>query len=178
MESLYQQNPDIYQALIESSTNVCVGYTSIIPLNQKAFETTLQPDFHRINSSDIQVLDFPGFYYMHLSSIVVEPAYRDLSRAYASLSDAFLRNLLELAANDIYIVSLSADAVTVNGHRICHSLGMTEMAQRDGESTLFCGSLLPPKMRLTSKTGMEVIRVYKSAYELFKDVYPQLLEAK
>ena len=118
-------------------------------------------------------MSFPGFYFVHLSSIAVDPAYRDLSQAYSVLTNAVLEDLLALAEKDIYVVGMSANAITANGHRICKSLGMSPVVKRDGESTLFYGSLFPPKIRLSSKVGIQLIKTYRKAYEEIGDACPQ-----
>jgi hypothetical protein len=174
MERMHEANPDVYNLLIESSTGMCVGYTSVVPLDQTGLEETLHSSFDHIHPRQIQSFSFPGFYFVHLSSIAVDPAYRDLSNAYSILNNALLEDFLKLTEKDIYIVGMSADAITANGHRICQSLGMLPVVQREGGSTLFYGSLMPPSARLTSKAGLQLMKVYKRAYEEMADVCPQV----
>jgi len=174
MERMHRANPDIYNLLVESSTGICIGYTSVVPVDQSGLEATLRKEFDHIPSEDILKYEFPGFYFVHLSSIAVDPAYRDLSQAYSTLTNALLEDFLSLADKGIFIVGMSADAITANGHRICKSLGMKVIEKREGESTLFYGSLLPPTARLTSKPGIELIKVYKKAYEEMGDVCPKI----
>lgn len=173
MERMHAANPNIYNLLVESSTGICIGYTSVVPVDVEALEATLSKDFDHIPSQDILTMDFPGFYFAHLSSIAVDPAYRDLAQAYSILTNAVLEDLLALAKKDIYLVGMSADAITANGHRICKSLGMTPVVKREGESTLFYGSLFPPKVRLSSKVGIELLKVYRKAFEEIGDACPQ-----
>ena len=144
-----------------------------MPVDVEALEATLHREFDHIPSEDIQTMSFPGFYFVHLSSIAVDPAYRDLSQAYSVLTNAVLEDLLALAEKDIYVVGMSANAITANGHRICKSLGMSPVVKRDGESTLFYGSLFPPKIRLSSKVGIQLIKTYRKAYEEIGDACPQ-----
>jgi hypothetical protein len=174
MERMHRANPDIYNLLVESSTGLCVGYTSVVPLDQPGLEATLRKDFDHIPAEDILKYEFPGFYFVHLSSIAVDPAYRDLSQAYMMLTNSVFDKFLELANNAIYIAGMSADAITTNGHRICKSLGMEAVEHRDGGSTLFYGCLLPPKIRLSSKSGAQLLKVYKTAYAELKDVCPSI----
>ena len=119
MEKMHATNPNIYNFLVETSTGMCIGYTSIVPLDKGGLESTLRPDFQHIKCEDIITFTFPGFYFVHLSSIAVDPAYRDLSKAFSILLNAYLEDLLKLSNQDIYIVGMSADAITTNGHRIC-----------------------------------------------------------
>jgi len=174
MERMHGANPDIYNLLVESSTGICIGYTSVVPVDQAGLEMTLRQDFDHIPSEDILKYEFPGFYFVHLSSIAVDPAYRDLSQAYSILNNALLEDFLALAEKDIFIVGMSADAITANGHRICKSLGMKAIEKREGESTLFYGSLLPPTFRLSSKPGIQLLKVYKKAFEEMGDVCPKI----
>ena len=175
MEQLHQRNPDIYQALVETSTGVCVGYTSIIPLDQSSFERTIRPDFNGadIRTDDIQLMDTPGFYFLHLSSIVIDPAYRDLSLAYKMLYTAYSNYLARLAERDIFIVAVSADAVTPNGRRICKALGLKLVVERSESSALYWGYLLPPELRLSSKQGLLLLRNYNSTYNEFREFLPK-----
>jgi hypothetical protein len=174
MERMHAANPDIYNLLVESSTGICIGYTSVVPVDQTGLEATLQKDFDHIPSDQILTCCFPGFYFVHLSSVAVDPSYRDLSQAYATLTNAVVDDFLLLAEKDIFIVGMSADAITTNGHRICKSLGMKAVEKRDGESTLFYGSLMPPNVRLTSKQGIHLMKRYKKAFDEMGDMCPSI----
>jgi hypothetical protein len=174
MERMHRANPDIYSLLVESSTGICIGYTSVVPLDQTGLESTLRKEFDHIPSEEILTFCFPGFYFVHLSSIAVDPAYRDLSQAYATLTNAVLEEFLSLVERDIFVVGMSADAITTNGHRICRSLGMRAVEKREGESTLFYGSLMPPTSRLVSRQGIQLSKVYKKAFEDLGDVCPRI----
>jgi|GEM_PF-4143956 len=174
MEKMHRSNPDIYNLLVESSTGICIGYTSVVPLDQAGLESTLRKDFDHIPSEEILEFSFPGFYFVHLSSVAVDPAYRDLSQAYAVLTNALMEDFLSLAKKNIFIVGMSADAITANGHRICKSLGMKIVEQREGESTLFYGTLLPPTARITSKQGIQLLKEYKKAFEEMGDICPKI----
>ena len=175
MEKMHATNPNIYNFLVETSTGMCIGYTSIVPLDKGGLESTLRPDFQHIKCEDIITFTFPGFYFVHLSSIAVDPAYRDLSKAFSILLNAYLEDLLKLSNQDIYIVGMSADAITTNGHRICQSLGLTPVVKRHGESTLFYGSLLPPELRFSSKIGLQLLKKYEEAYKSFSDYCPKII---
>jgi hypothetical protein len=174
MERMHSANPNIYNLLVESSTGICIGYTSVVPVDQSGLEATLRKDFDHIPSDEILTFSFPGFYYVHLSSVAVDPAYRDLSQAYSTLTNAVIEDFLSLAEKDIFVVGMSADAITANGHRICKSLGMRAVERREGESTLFYGTLLPPTVRLASKLGIQLLKVYKKAFEEMGDIYPNI----
>ena len=174
MERMHAANPDVYNLLVEESTGICIGYTSVVPLDQEGLEATLKPDFDHINPADILRYDFPGFYFVHLSSIAVDPAYRDVSQAYGILTNTLAGDFLELMGRDIFIVGMSADAITANGHRICRSLGMTPVARREGESTLFYGSLMPPTMRLASGSGIQLLKACKIAFAELAEVCPKI----
>lgn len=174
MERMHQANPDIYNFLVEPATGICIGYTSVIPVDQWGLEATLHKNFDHMPIEHILRYDFPGYYFVHLSSVVVDPAYRDLSQAYSILSNALLDDFLALLKKDIYIVGMSADAITANGHRICRSLGMQTIVKREGESTLFYGSLLPPTVRLSSRPGIKLMKAYRQAYDEMGDVFPKI----
>jgi hypothetical protein len=174
MERMHAANPDIYNFLVESSTGICIGYTSVVPLDQSGLEATLKREFDHIPTDEILTFSFPGFYFVHLSSVAVDPAYRDLSQAFATLTNALIEDFLFLAEKDIFIVGMSADAITANGHRICNALGMKAIENRPGGSTLFYGSLLPPTTRFATKKGIQLLKVYKKAFEEMGDFCPNL----
>jgi len=167
-------NPDIFSAIFDQEENLCAGFLSVVPLDRTGFLKTLNPAFDdEIDIRDIHSYDFASLLYLHLSSVVVDPAYRDHSLAYKRLMDEFVKFLVELTNRDIFVAEISACAISSHGKRICQSLGMHPKFEREN-STLYSSTLLPPALRLTSTDGIKLIRYYKRKYEDFRELLEDL----
>lgn len=168
----HKANPDIYFAIFDHNANRCIGFLGAVPLARDGFLKTIAESFDsEIPPEDIASYDFPDMIYLHLSTVVVDPAYRDHSMAYKKMLDAFVRFLVELADRDIFVLEISADAISSFGNRICTSLGMQKRHERPN-STLYHSTLLPPALRLHTNDGTRLIRFYKKKYEDLKDMLP------
>jgi len=169
--SWFEKNPHIYIMIIDGSTHNVIGYVNAMPLEAEYYAriasgSTIDID---IPSSVIRKYDLPDFYLLYFASICLHPSYQNTS-AFRALYDAFIEKLVQLARNDIFMTEILADAVTPEGVRLCRYAGMHEERQTEHKSTIYKVSLLPPALRVTTKTGKNLLGFYKRKYEEFKDL--------
>jgi hypothetical protein len=99
------------------------------------------------------------------SSVVVDPAFQKASLVYKKILNGFYRFLIELAKADIFIVDMSARAVSDIGVRICQSLNMTNVASGFHVKT-FYANLFPPSLKIISdkNTRLQFNQLYLNKY--------------
>jgi len=172
IESWRQANPEVLHLALDPLTTSVAGYLLALPLTPDAFRRTLLTGFDEksITSEDVQMYDVPDFYFLYISSIVVDPVYRHSGVAYRTLVDGFFSFLVRLAERDVFILEVTADAVTPQGERMCRSLGMTASVRKASGSVAFHAVLLPPSFRSVTRAGIALHRHYARRYEEFKDV--------
>lgn len=165
-------NPEVLHVIAEPSTKRVMGYILALPLTTNAFARTLQEDFDEkwLSDDDVLPYDMPDLYYLYVSSIVVDPAHRQSGTAYRALVDGFARFMVNLAERDVFIVELSADAVTRQGERMCRSIGMRMRSRRQNGDAAFHAVMLPPSFRSVTRSGVALHRHYARKYEELKDI--------
>ena len=157
-------NPETYISVIDPVSGQFAGFLGAVPLDRNTFLDTLSAgDDATITNESIASYRSSKFVFLHLSTVVVDWPYRDHTLVYKLLRDGFISFLSELAKRDVFVVEISANAITENGNRICRSLGM-EVAQLNETSTVYSSAMLPPRLKLRSKLGRKLLELYRMKY--------------
>jgi GNAT superfamily N-acetyltransferase len=120
-----------------------VGYVSLLPLNDTAFERTIAPDFDEnqdVTADQIAAYDKPGNYAAFLSSIVVREAYRGTGVS-QQLRLAVLKSFLQFWSEGKCVSRLSAEVLSTEGQAMVQSLGMKFLMLSQAKTKLFYGEL-------------------------------------
>lgn len=168
----FKRNPDIFICVEDTQSKRIVGYISALPLTNDEFKNTLKDDFDetKICIDNILTYKMPDFIKLYLCSIVVDPVYQKATLVYKKLFDGAIEFLLKLAERDIFIVELSADAVSKDGERICESISMKKVLVTNHNSSIYHVNMLPPTFRTPSSNGVKLTRFYKKKYDEYKDI--------
>ncbi len=137
LERWWIAHPQLFYLAYNDET-LC-GYTSALPLTEKAFAKTLRQDFDEkaIQAKDIITFDKTGDFYLYFSSIVVHPEWRTKGVS-SLLRQGFLQGLLNLYAEDKHTRALSSWVVSEKGGKMMQSLGMQFYAQAVGGTIYYC----------------------------------------
>lgn len=168
----YNKNSKLWTVAKEIGSQTIIGYVGAFPLSKEIFEKTVLPSYDEISiePDDIEVYDIPGIYYVYLNSIVVSPAYQKISSVYKKILDGFIDFLIELAEDDIFFAEVSARAVSPIGEKICRSLNMVSVARGENINT-FRAKMLPPSLRIISKSGVRLLQLYNDKYQDIKGLF-------
>ena len=157
----WRRNPDIYVMIEDCSTKRIVGYINAMPLSNGYY--------HRIRSGEtididvpceeIETYDCPDTYKLYFSSIAIHPDYHNTS-AFKALLDGFIIHLLRLYEREIYFSTVLADAVSITGEKLCHSMGLKPVLNSNHRSKIFEGTLMPPTIRPTTILCKRLIAAY------------------
>ena len=152
--------------------NNLIGYMSLIPLYQKAYNQILKGKLrgYELKQTDIKPYK-KGDYKCLLESVVVHPDYRD-SEAILKLWEGFIQNVNELKTKGVNIVSVVADCVSVDGIKymvnnfksryICNSSG-----GKIYEGEFFNREKVIPKLELKEITPENIKIIGKMQYDIF-----------
>lgn len=95
----------------------------------------------RLRDADIRLdhlstLDLPGECDLHITALVMEPAYRQ-GRGLVMLLRALFEQLFQLAERDIFFATAGATAWTPQAELLCHRLGMRPVSKVTNERGIF-----------------------------------------
>lgn len=167
----HARNSQIYTMILDPITKNVVGYINSMPLEANFFNkiksgTTIDLD---IPPCEIRKYDLPDFYLMYFSSIGIHPSYHS-TNAFRFLYDAFIKKLIILAKNEIFISEVIADAITPEGRQLCSFAGMKEVCKTNHNSSIYHTTLLPPALRATTISGKSLLAFYRKKYDEFRDI--------
>lgn len=167
----FARNPEIYVMLVYRRTGRVVGYINAMPLEDEYFGKIASGETIDmvLPAVAIRRYDFPDFYQLYLSSIVVAPEFHG-SAAFKALFDGCTQKLLRLAQSDVFIRDVIADAVTQQGEQVARTIGMKPLRKSAHGSTIYGMSMLPPAMMYPSRSGQSLSTFYSKKYEEIREV--------
>ncbi len=162
--------PNIFTFLWDN--NNLVGYLSLIPVYQKAYNQILKGKLRGYELKQTDIKPFKnGDYKCLLESIVVHPNYRD-SEAILKLWEGFIAQINSFSNKGVNVVSIVADCVSVDGIKymvnnfksryICNSSG-----GKIYEGEFFNREKVIPKLELKEITKENIKIIGKMQYDIF-----------
>ena len=121
----YEKNTSIFRIAM-TSENLVAGYISSLPLFERIFERTLDPDFEEkfITAQDIDTSLCSSDGGVFISSIVVAPEYQKHTPTSLLLRLALIDDLIRECSREKQTVRISAQALSTKGEACMGSLGM------------------------------------------------------
>lgn len=167
----HDRNPDIYTMLLDGNTGSVIGYINAMPLEEEHYKLiesgqTIDVD---ITPNMIRRYDFPDFYLLYFSSIGLHPSYHDTS-SFRTIYASFIDSLLNLAREEIFMTEILADAVSLEGARLCKYAGMRDICKTSHDSIIYKATMLPPSLRVTTSSGKNLVLYYQKKYDEFRDL--------
>ena len=138
----YKKNSSIIRiALIEE--NSIAGYLSALPLLDRMFSQTIEPDFNEtsISADDIYTGLFPAKGGVFISSIVVARKYQKHLPVSILLRLALINDLVAQHPGNQNVLHISAQALSPKGEACMRSLGMQGRGYTDHGWKIFFGRL-------------------------------------
>ena len=171
----YNQNPDIYLMVYDNINKKIVGYINAMPISETIYRQLKNGDMIDVNIDPEDILTYhcPDCYYLYISSVAVLPEYRSLHVLYILLN-AFFDKIIYLSNYEIFFKEVIADAVSLEGKKLCEYIGMKPIRSSSHNSTIYSVSLLPPKLRIMTNIGIKFMNVYKDKYDMFEAILNQL----
>lgn len=169
----YQHNPYTFIGVRDKKNGKIIGFCTIIPVSDEWFEKfkSGEIDDTTINLSDIRKYDIPDFYNIYISSVCIHPDYQGLSGAFTILYNKIIDMFLKLAQNnEIYIYKLLAEASTIDGERLCKLISMKKIGETNHNTNIYESYLIPPSLRLKSKSGKMLLNYYQKKYNELKEL--------
>lgn len=161
----WKKNPEIYVMLEDTETRKIVGYINAMALDEAYCEEIISGTIvdTTIPIEYINNYDFPDVYKLYFASIAIHPDYHNTS-AFKLLYDAFLLHIMRLADREIYFSEVLADAVSDSGEKLCKYIGMQQLKESSHGSKIYTTSLLPPKIRITTKVSRQLTEKYEAIF--------------
>ena len=124
---------------IRNSHNVIIASVTVLPLKKDIYE-------NRINEADVVYEQIERYennksYYIYLSSISIDKAYRNNYKVITTLLKGCVILFNLLIDKNIRIEKVMADASTIHGEKICRKLlEMDYIRNTSHESKIYCES--------------------------------------
>ena len=128
---------------IRNSHNVIIASVNVLPLKKDIFEDIYE---NRINEADVVYEQIERYennksYYIYLSSISIDKAYRNNYKVITTLLKGCVILFNLLIDKNIRIEKVMADASTIHGEKICRKLlDMDYIRNTSHESNIYCES--------------------------------------
>lgn len=121
----YEKNTSIFRIAVTSENSVA-GYISSLPLCEKVFKQTIDPDFQEtsIAAEDIEPSLSSSDGGVFISSIVVAAGYQKQTPASLLLRLAFIEDLISECSGEKQTVRITAQALSAKGYACMGSLGL------------------------------------------------------
>lgn len=168
----YYHNPMTLIGARDRATGKLIGFFNALPVCEELFskiESGEYVDTH-IPIDEIRLYDLPDLYKLYLCSFCVDPEYKNTD-AFRLIIDGFIDLLMHLAAKEIYITEIIADAITKKGEELCRFAGMKEVAKTQHSSKIFKAVLLPPSLRIMYKNAQKLFDYYGRVYADYRELF-------
>jgi hypothetical protein len=121
----YEKNTSIFRIAVTSKNSVA-GYISSLPLCEKIFDRTIDPDFQEsfITAEDIEPSFCSSDGGVFISSIVVAAGYQKQTPASLLLRLALIEDLISECSGEKQTVRVTAQALSAKGYACMGSLGL------------------------------------------------------
>ena len=126
---------------IRNSHNVIIASVNVLPLKKDIFEDIYE---NRINEADVVYEQIERYetnksYYIYLSSISIDKAYRNNYKVITTLLKGCVILFNLLIDKNIRIEKVMADASTIHGEKICRKLlRMDYIIDTSHDSKIYC----------------------------------------
>lgn len=168
----YEYNNYTMHGVRDENSGRIVGFINALPLTDECYEMIKSGNFPDINirTTHIRKFEYPDFYKLYISSICIAPSYQN-TEAFKILYNSLINIILELAIkNEVYFSELLSDACTDQGVRLSHVIGMKFLRESQYNTKLYCGTLIPPSLRLRNNMGKALINFYNNKFDEFKEI--------
>jgi len=138
----YEKNTSIFRIAV-TSENLVAGFISSLPLCEKIFERTIDPDFQEslITAEDIDASLCSSDGGLFISSIVVAPEYQKCTPTSLLLRLALIEDLISECSRESQTVRISAQALSAKGEACMGSLGLKAYGLTTAGWKIYYGTL-------------------------------------
>lgn len=156
---LFWDHPQTWRVVVDAPQSV-VAYWHFVPLAEEVFEraSAAQLTYDQISAAK-GVLAFPGEYDLYFSGVCIRARYRT-STVFRLLFGSLLAVLEELAADEMLIRRIAANAYTEAGESLCRTLRMREGPPHPKRGRLFQEDFKTLLKRRSLKARPELLAAY------------------
>lgn len=118
-----------------------IASASILPLKEETFYSIYENKMHEADvvSSQIEEYKDNGTYFIYLSSISIDKAYRNNYKVVTTLLKGCINMLDLLQKRNIEIEKVMAEASTIHGEKICNKLlKMNYIRETSHKTKIYC----------------------------------------
>lgn len=169
----YEYNVYTHIAVRDSVSKKIVGYFSVLPITNEAYNKILSGSFKdRDFSIDaLRQYNFSDFYRIYVAAVGIDPEYQNTG-AFIMLYNALIDLFIALARDrEIYISEVIAEASTRQGEKFCQMIGMKNLMTSDNDTDIYQLITIPPSFSLKNKKGKELYEICERKFEEYRDYF-------
>jgi len=169
----YKYNNYTHIAICDDLSRKLVGYFSLLPITQNAYDKILSGDFkdNEFSTDDILQYSFSEFYKLYIAGVAIHPDYQN-TNALILLYDSLVDLLFALSEErSIFISEIIAEASTKQGEKFCTLVGMKKKNSTKSNTDVYTLQLIPPEFKSINTKSQKLIKIYKQKYEDIREIF-------
>jgi len=135
------KNPEIYDIVYDETRKKAIAYTSVMPLNDCAFEKIMSGDFIDTNLkySEIGAIGQNGSFHLYISSFIIDVPYRNDNFIKLFLLKSFKNKLKSWIDKGMIFEDCFADVASAEGMTLAQHFKMSKVKDTSHGTMLYLG---------------------------------------